>query len=789
MSLKESHIACYHCGDSCKEELLTIQEKSFCCEGCKTVFQLLDENDLCNYYNPNQFEGNRKPVSPRKFDFLEEESIASSFLQYQDDRQAKVEFFIPDMHCASCIWLLEKLYKLLPGILHARVNFDQKRLFVSYNPQELNLRTLVEKLSAIGYEPSLEKESQSNKRTGQNRSLLLRIGVAGFCMGNIMLFSFPEYLGMDPASQLEFGVLFRWLSYGLALPVVGYSANVIWKNAWKGLKSKQVNIDVPLAIGILTLFIRSLVEVVVYGQPGYFDSLSALVFFLLIGRWMQERAYESMSFERDYQSYFPVAVRKLGEGAGFVSLKDLKVGDQIRVLANELIPADARIESGTGEIDYSFVTGESEPERIIRGNRVYAGGRQMAGPLELTILKPVQQSYLTSLWNQQDMKQPFSVIQKFSDTIAKWFTIALVTLASLTLLYWYPIDQDIAFRAFTAVLIVACPCVLVIAAPFAFGNAMRWLSRKGIYLKNPGLVEQVAQIKQLAFDKTGTLSTGEKHVKFEHFTCTQEEEQLIASLASANNHPLSKALLSSLRHYSDLPAPQEIKFAEGKGLEAWIAERHIKIGSAQYVGANSSGETETFAAIEGEIKVHLTLTPVYRSDLDEVLMLRLKAYPKRLITGDNDRERSQLNHWFNANEMHFNCSPQEKLELLKTHQQYGPMMMLGDGLNDAGALKVADVGVAITDDINTFTPASDVIMVGKSIALLPKFLSFCQDTLKTVKFSFLFSLGYNLIWMAIAVQGLLDPLVASLLMPISSITVFGINTLGIRYFARKAGIQ
>lgn len=793
MRTSEVKALCYHCGDECKQDAILWDEHNFCCEGCKTVYSLLKENDLCNYYAIEEDTArlSRKPVASKLYEYLENDEIADSFLQFKSADKAQVVFFIPDMHCSSCVWLLEKLYKILPGIQHSRVNFDRKELHVAYDPRELSFRTLVEKLSALGYEPALQSRDESKRGQKSNKALLYRLGVAGFCMGNIMLFSFPEYLGMDAASQMSFARLFQFLNLALAIPVVSFSAFPFLSGAYKGLKSKSFNIDLPLAIGILTLFSRSAYEVITLSGPGFFDSLSALVFFLLVGRWMQDKAYEALSFERDYASYFPVAVEVFRQGVWrFSSLDKLAVGERIRVKSNELIPADARLIEGDARIDYSFVTGESLAEKIGKGETVYAGGRQTAGILHLEVLKPVSQSYLTSLWNQHTKDEKKAGMKVFSDQVGKWFTLVLIALACITLAYWLPINPEKAYLAFTAVLIVACPCVLVIAAPFAFGNAMRWLGKKGIYLKNMDVVEKVAQIDTLAFDKTGTLSEGSLVSDVREFSAVSVEEySLIRSVVAVSSHPLSRALYAHLNVFPthDLEHVLEVP---GKGIEAWVEDQHIRIGSAEWLDVEQEERSGVFVKIDERLIMHLKLRPRYRIGLDAVLNLQLSDYPKYLYSGDQAGELPILRRWFKTENMRFGCSPMDKREAIAELQDKGAhVMMLGDGLNDAGALQAADVGVAITEDINRFTPASEVIMVGKSINDLPKFIQFCRNTLKVVKGSFIFSLLYNSIWMYFAMRGELQPLIAALLMPISSITVFTINTLGIRYFARKGGIQ
>lgn len=787
-------LLCYHCGDTCQDVSIHIDDRVFCCEGCKTVFQILSENALCRYYEMDENAGLKmdKPLAPGKYAFLDNPELSEPLFQFKKQQRARVQFFIPEMHCASCIWLLERLYKLLPGVLESRVNFDRKEVAIQFNPEELSLRRIVEKLSALGYEPALNAGREEKKNY---RSLLNRLGVAGFCSGNIMLFSFPEYLGMDPQSKESFSEVFQWLNVSLSLPVVFFSAQPFFVQAWKGLKYKNLNIDFPLALGIATLFVRSILEVIFHWGPGFFDSLSALVFFLLIGRWLQDRAYDSLSFDRDFRSYFPLAVEVFEEEADkdesrYVSLGELKVGQLIRVRNEELIPADCLLISGEASVDYSFVNGESELEKVEEGRMIHAGGRQLGGAILLRVARPVSESYLSALWNQQEKKEGEEKIKSFSDQVGKYFTIGLVIIALGTLVYWLPVDSYKAFSAFTAVLIVACPCVLVVAAPFAFGNAMRWLAKQGIYLKNPDTVEKVARVDEVVFDKTGTLTEGSAQI---HGICndlTEEETRLVAGLFGQSSHPVSRMMYRYLRVQKGKEEIHSFKEIPGNGIEARVGGDTWQLGSEKWLLGTSKSTDGSAVCVtkNGNLRAHFSINWQFRNDLD--MLFAGWMLPRSLYSGDRPTGQQVLKRWFADEQLHFECSPEDKLLALRTRRMEGKFpMMVGDGLNDAGALKEAWLGVAITEDVHAFTPACDVILVGRSIHTLPKFLRFCRNTLKTVRFSFIFSLIYNLTWMSFAVRGELQPLVAALLMPLSSITVFSINTLGIRYFAKKEGIQ
>jgi len=290
---------CYHCGELCVDESIEFDDKPFCCNGCKMVYEILNENDLCGYYDLQNSPGiNLKNRNyEEKFAYLENTEIQNKLLNFSSEHLNKIVFTIPAIHCSSCIWLLEHLNRLREGVLNSRVNFVRKEVALDYDPTQISLKTIVELLATVGYEPEINLQNVSkSKSKKENRKLYLQIGVAGFAFGNIMMLSFPEYFGFEGLDDTVRKFI-TYINILLALPVVFYSANSYFISAYRGLKQKYINIDVPIAIGIIALFLRSLYEILSQSGPGYLDSLAGLLFFLLIGKWVQSRTYESLSFD------------------------------------------------------------------------------------------------------------------------------------------------------------------------------------------------------------------------------------------------------------------------------------------------------------------------------------------------------------------------------------------------------------------------------------------------------------------------------------------------------------
>lgn len=783
----DNQTTCYHCGDTCTTEVIQANGKDFCCQGCRTVFELLDENGLCTYYDLESNPGIKiKRSLGDRYAFLDTPEIAESLLEFSEGDVYKVKFYLPSVHCSSCIWLLENLHKLKPGIVHSQVHFLRKEIYLTFRHEEISLRELVELLASIGYEPSINLGSKRSSSKQHNRSFYYKLGIAAFAFGNIMLLSFPEYLDVQDFLEDQYKRLFGYLNLVLALPVFLYSASDYYISAYKGLRARYINIDVPASIGIIALFARSSYEIISGTGAGFMDSFAMFVFLLLVGKWYQNRTYQALSFDRDYRSYFPIAVTRVGTDGQEVStaLDALAVGDVLLVRNQEIIPADSVLDSPEAVIDYSFVTGESDPVTKKKGERIFAGGRQLGPAIRVSVEKPVSQSYLTRLWNQDTFQKEETAMNRLLDRVSRHFTAAVLILAFGSLLVWLPQGTAKAIHVFTSVLIVACPCALALTVPFAAGNAMRLLGKWGFYLKNSDTVEKLSRITTVVFDKTGTLTR--KRSKQLTFVGEQPDVALrawIRSLTKQSAHPISQAI------YQGLEGSEETVtwFEEfpGQGIAGEVAGHMLRIGNAAWLGVVSTSEpdhplaTETHLEVDGKYCGYFALQKAYREGIEPVLRNLGEQYELYLLSGDNAAEFKTLRPYFRDDaHLQFRQSPEDKLAFVKQLQSQGKnVVMIGDGLNDAGALKQADTGISLADDIYQFSPACDGILNADRFAGIPDLFRFSKRTLRIVRFSFVLSLTYNLVGMFFALQGLLTPLLAAVLMPLSSITVVGFVSL------------
>ena len=784
---------CFHCGDKITDSSYMLNEHSFCCLGCQTVYQILNENNLQSYYQYNTYPGKSQKSKKEDLSYLQEAEIVAKLVDYQDDEIAIITLYIPNIHCSSCIWLLENLFKLSQGVKSSKVDFMKKQVSITFDKKILSLAGLVGLLHNIGYEPkiTLQDVIKESKKINQN-GLITKLTVAGFCFGNSMMISFPDYFGMG-AFERDYSNFFGYMNLAFGIPVLLYSASDYFKSAWYSLRQKKLNLDVPLALGIFVLFLRSAIEILTHTGPGFMDTLCSLVFFILIGKWVQQRTYYHISFERDYRSYFPVAVTVLEDGKEIPrQISDLKIGDRILIRNNEIIPADAILLKGDAAVDFSFVTGESACVGKTLGEVVYAGGRQTGGAIELEVVKAVSQSYLTKLWNNDSFKSYEKKFDTFVGYISAYFTTVLVAIALCGLFFWLMNGQsDKAWGAFTAVLIIACPCALALSSPFTLSAALSIFDKNKFYIKNTSTIEQMATIDTVVFDKTGTITSPSASVLMFQGVLTPLEKDILYSTCRNSNHPLSREILKWLGDCKLLPLTNYIEEV-GKGQSAEYLDYSLALGSSKFVGVKSENEgTAVYVLFNGILKGVFTLEQSWRKGLNTVVQtLTNDAYNLHLISGDNQRLADALRIIFPTHSMlMFNQTPSDKLNQIDFWQKKNhKVCMLGDGLNDAGALRKSDLGIAVSDDINNFSPGCDAILDGDSFAKMPAFFKFSKDAVKVIKMSFIISLMYNVIGISFALQGTMSPLFAAILMPISTVTIISFTSLMTRWYGKKQGL-
>jgi Cu+-exporting ATPase len=776
--------SCRHCGELADATRLDTPDGVFCCAGCRAVFDLIRREGLEHYYvcadAPGRPQHGLMGRSQDRFAALDDPDIAAAFLEFDDGRLARARLPVPALHCASCVWLLERLWKLLPGVLVSEVDLLHQSVCVTFRPEQTSLRAIAERLGELGYEPTISVETPGLAVPRARRRLYQQLGVAGFAFGNIMIFSIPRYANGGPLEP-SFQRLFDALNLAFALPVLLFSASDWFRSAWQSIRARHVTLDLPVAIGLAVIFARSTFDLATGRGEGYLDSFSGLVFFLLLGRLFQLKTFEQMAFDRTYRSFFPISVRREGAaGCDVVPITALTPGDRIVVRPDELVPADSRLLDGTGRVDYAFVTGEQAPVAVAAGDPVGAGGRVVSRTLRMRVERAVSHSRLASLWSNPVVgKTKVDAFTGVADRFGFWFTVVAIGLAATGAWWWWP-DAAMSAQVATAVLIIACPCALTLAAPVTLGTALGQLGQRGFYARTTGVVYELSRIDTVAFDKTGTLTSAAVPVVVEHGGLGLEDWRLVRALAAESVHPVSRAIAAAGLACGTVSSVTE---AAGNGIAGVVDGLAVRIGTAAFVGAPDAAG-RTLVAIEGRVGWVRVAVPEREGIEDAVRHLAL-TYEVCLVSGDHDREAARWAPVF-GDQMAFRQAPEAKLAIVDSLKRRGRrVLMLGDGLNDAGALAAADVGVAVSDQTACVVPACDAVVSGGRVRHLEAFLRYSRLARRVIVLAFALSVVYNVVGLSLALAGALTPLASAILMPISSLTVVGLGAGGMRWAARR----
>ncbi len=777
---------CYHCGEELGSIVIQHDHHSFCCHGCQSVYMLLNENQLCDFYTDIREKTLSKAPQKEKYAFLDDAKNAEAFYSFYQKDRAFIQIKSPHIQCASCVYLLEKLPQLQAGIYQSTVDFGQQQIGIHFNPEKISLRNLIEWLSFIGYEPALDHEKNSKELSLKiKRQYWIAIAISGFCFANIMLLSFPEYLHLEMNDMPQMTLLFRWINFGLSIPALIFGARSFFEKTLQGLRARTLPIDAPLVASLLLTFGRSCYEVISNTGGGYFDSLTGIIFFMLIGRYFQETTQLHFHFSRTFKSFFPISSLVIKDNKKiWKKLSELDKGDIVKIHVHEMIPCDSIILSEHGLIDYSFVTGESRPVAVKKGDKLYAGGKQLGQAILIEATQNVEHSYLTSLWNNGQRGDHGHPQMTWVDTWARNFTLFLFGLSLVAGYYWWGIDQARAFHAMTTVLIVACPCALLLANAFTQGAVLNQLQKVGCHIKNALVLDKLADIQHIVWDKTGTLTSKEAVA---HFILAPPAHHLAAihALTAQSIHPLSQAIAKITPNEScHIEAFNEIP---GNGITGKVNGISYQIGSAQWLNLphEISQGIHVFIVANNKTIGTVRMTHTLRNEIANTLNTINKQQRQTILSGDPQPFEQQILQALPKNcDAHHGLSPQQKKNYIEQFQQSGEkVMMIGDGLNDAGALESAEVGMAITESAHSFSPACDVILESNNIGIIPEIMRYAQTHQRIVRWSFGISLLYNFIGLSIAVQGELNPFIAAVLMPLSSVTIMAFTT-GMAYQLR-----
>ncbi|MCR8548119.1 cadmium-translocating P-type ATPase [Salipiger sp. P9] len=708
---------------------------------------------------------------------------AAEALAAQDPSDAHVVLSLPTIHCANCMRAVETALNETPGVRSARVNLTMKRVSIEADPG-LDASDFIPVVEGAGYEAhELDTGALAATKTDKaGRDLLMRLAVAGFAMMNVMLLSISVWSGAEGPTR----DMFHWISAAITLPVIAFSGQIFFRNAWGALKAGRLNMDVPISLAILLAVATSLWETSLSGEHAYFDAAIALTFFLLTGRYLDHRtrSIARSAAEELAALEVPRAWRMTEDGEEQVSVADLAVGDLLRVRPGGRMPVDGEITEGQSELDRSLLTGETLPVFAAPGTRVSAGEVNLTGPL---VVRATAVGRETSLHRMADLvavaESGRANYTPLADKAAKLYAPGVHILSALAFIGWFLYTQDfrVALNIAAAVLIITCPCALGLAVPAVTTAASGRLFKKGLLIKDGTALERLSQVDTVVFDKTGTLTAGAPEVT-NTGDFTRNDLEIALALAEGSSHPLSASLTATLRTAGIKPATlSEAEEVPGYGTQAVWRGQQVRLGRAAWVGGGQSDVTSAWLRVgEGPAQV-FTFTDSLRDGAEEAVRALVES-GKRVIlmSGDTTRAVETLADRLGIPQWIAEALPQDKAARIKALSDEGRhVLMVGDGLNDTAALASAHVSISPASALDAARVASDIVLLGNSLAPVPDAIGTASRATKRIRENFGIATWYNVIAVPLAIAGLCSPLIAALAMSASSITV-SLNALRLR---------
>lgn len=787
-------ITCSHCELPVPASRVQLgAELQFCCDGCASVYGLLRGAELTAYYDVREKLGGRTEralVTKRTYEDFDDDALQDLLVERWSSNLSRVDLHLEGLHCGACVWLVEKVCSRVPGVREARVDLGRRRLTVAFDPQELKLSALARRLDSFGYpcHANVGDHAGSEVRE-EDRKLLVRMGVAAAAAGNAMLMAFALYSGLASGLDRDLWSLFRWGSLAVTIPAVFWSAVPFFQRAIAAVRARTVHMDIPISLAIGSGFIWGAINTVRGAGEIYFDTLGVLTFLLLVGRYIQQKSQRRSLDEASLlQSLAPSSARMVtADGVKEVPIARVPVGAVVIVQAGDVLPVDGTVISGESSLNLALLTGESLPAEVRPGEQVYAGTLNLERELRIQATASGQSTRVGQLvrsLEQSALLRP--KVALLADQVAGYFVVLVTLLALITLLLWWPTSPEHAVENAIALLVVSCPCALAMATPLAISSALGRAARAGILIKSGEAVERLARAQHVVFDKTGTLTEG--RLELAAWWGDVDLKPVVQALEREATHPVGRALSAGLPSDARIGI-EHLQTTLGSGVEGELAGRKIRVGKPSFVLGSRDvpeasrafveeqrrlGRSLLAVSVDGEVRALLSLAERVRADTS-VAIRELKKLGLRLslLSGDQQRAVDSVSEYLGNpfTEARGEVSPEGKRDALSLYGKAEHAVMVGDGVNDAGALVAASVGVAVHGGAEASLKVADVFITQEGLAPLVTLFTGARRTLTVIRRGMVFSLLYNVVSISLAMSGRLSPLVAAILMPLSSITV------------------
>ena len=788
-------VACTHCGNPVPAGLVMPEKvEQFCCHGCQTVFFAIREQGLDGYYGMRRDDassGQRPHTTDRTYVEFDDSAFQSRYCRALADGTVRTELYLEGVHCAACVWLVERATGSFGSGTRARLDIGRSAAEITFDPKTTTLSQVARRLDALGYASHPYRGADARDlRVKEERALMGRIGVAWAVAGNVMVMAITLYSGYFTDMDAETEQLFRWVSFALTIPAFFWSARVFFVGAWRAAKARMLHMDLPIAVGLSAGFIGCTVNVIRGTGEIYFDSVATLIFLLLVGRWLQlrQRRLAGDAAELLY-SLAPGSARLVENGqVTEVPVERLAAGDVVEVRAGDTIPTDGVIVLGRSSLDASVLTGESRPVDVAEGDAVNAGTLNIAALLQIRTEATGEDTRVGRLMLAvAEAARRRAPIVALTDHVIGYFVAVVLLLAAMTAGLWLWLDPKLALDHAVALLIVTCPCALGLATPLAVTAAVGKAAQRGILVKGGDAMERLAKPGLVLFDKTGTLTTGK--IALMQWLGDPSVQPLVAVLEQQSAHPLARAVVA---HFGEQPmvAVSEVQQTVGGGLHAQVAGHALVVGSpafvAQSVGAHglqvqdwieqltARAWTPVLVAQDGVVVAAMGFGDTVRPEAAACLRaLEAEGMEVGILSGDHPDVVAAVARQLGVapERAQGGATPEQKLLKVQEELRHGPVLMVGDGVNDAAALAAATVGISVHGGAEASLAAADVFLTESGLDPIVALITGARRTVRTIRRNIVFSLIYNLIGAGLAMAGLLSPLVAAILMPFSSLTV------------------
>ena len=796
------------------------QRSLMCCVGCRAVAEMLEESGLGEWYARRESPTGQAAALPEevlgKVAHLETQALEDEFVYSNQDGYSEVHLLVDDLRCAACVWVIERHLGELEGVKSVRVLLASHRVFVSWQEDHLRLRDVIERLAEIGFAAVPDcPGAESDRDRREKRAALIRLGVAGLGAMNVMTYAVALYAGGFEGMSRGAEALMRWMGWLVSTPIVVISARPFFVGAWRDLKRRRPGMDVPVALAIGGAYVVSAFATVRGIGEVYFDSVCMFTFFLTLGRYLEQRSQaEGASYIREIAAALPALARRLvreGKGGDFaeivVAARSLFVGDRVRVLPGEVVPADGIVVLGMSSVDEALLSGEPWPRAVTTGDAVVAGSQNVDQPIEVEATRVGTATRLARILSLvEGAASDRAPIAQLADRVAAYFVSTVLGVALINWIVWTAIAPERAVWTTLSVLVATCPCALSLATPMAISSASQGLARAGFLIRNARAIEDFSQIDRVIFDKTGTLTEGAPRIT-EVVRCseasTDDVFSLAAALESESAHPIATAFKSDRWNHQGsrdelglasggdsgpgMSFPIVVKdrrIAAGEGVEGWVGGRKYRIGRGDWASEGAlpafpntvSVEAETVWVLLSEGARPLAwfglVDPLRENVREAIVGLKSEGIQVELLSGDPSDWVPRLASELGLSLNRHGANPEQKLDRIRELQEAGEQVALvGDGVNDSPSLRAADVSIAMGSGCDLSRLNADAVLLSDDLSVLPEAQRWASRVRLVIAQNLSWAVIYNLLALPLAVTGNLPPWVAALGMSASSLVV------------------